>query len=386
MDAFITRRGGGGGPAGLNFSVVGGLTQPGSLKENTIWLRTPHSIKRWDVSAKHPYLVSKTKNFNCWPFYDVSGTVSGIAYTDNGDGTVSASGAAVSDATFRISFIDAERHATYLPAGDYFLSGCPTGGSAYSYRVEVKRAVSGETLATDYGDGAAFTLENPAVVRCNIVVAAGATVSNLTFKPQMEKGSAATAFVAGDATGQAWIIEGVESAAEFNALKSNAIQVYPTGARIRVGGDWESVDGMIYQAGELVQFAAEWSGELFDGGDQFTAITGGWTNTSGTTLTTSVYSQNSFSAPASTKNAIDLTDFDTLYVTYTGVTRSAWFGVSKTADLKKYADYAASKQATAAGTLALDVSSLSGEYYVHLVAGAASNTTCAFTATKVWME
>ena len=228
-EAFITRRGG--GPAGLNFEVVGGTTQPKNPKENTIWINTAQEITRWDFSAEHPYLVSKTKNFICYPFYDPTGTTNGVAYTDNGDGTVKANGTAIEDATFRLSFLDAVGHATYLPAGKYFLSGCPAGGSSTRYRVEAKSVSSGATLAADYGAGAGFELDAPDIVRCNIVVAKGATASNLTFKPQLEKGSAATAFVKGDATGHVWISTGTSSAIKFNALKKNGIRVCPISAR-----------------------------------------------------------------------------------------------------------------------------------------------------------
>lgn len=50
-DAFITRRGGGG--AGLNFSVVGGTTQP-TGKENLIWVNTSTAITSWVFSATQP--------------------------------------------------------------------------------------------------------------------------------------------------------------------------------------------------------------------------------------------------------------------------------------------------------------------------------------------
>lgn len=51
-DAFIVRRGGGGG-ASLNFSVVGGTTQP-TGKENLIWVNTANTITSWEFSATQP--------------------------------------------------------------------------------------------------------------------------------------------------------------------------------------------------------------------------------------------------------------------------------------------------------------------------------------------
>lgn len=52
MDAFITRRGGGG--AGLNFTIVGGTNQPENPKENTIWVNTDQKITGWSVSPNEP--------------------------------------------------------------------------------------------------------------------------------------------------------------------------------------------------------------------------------------------------------------------------------------------------------------------------------------------
>lgn len=50
-EAFITRRGGGGG---LNFKVVGGTVQPTNPSENTIWVNTPTEITGYVFSATQP--------------------------------------------------------------------------------------------------------------------------------------------------------------------------------------------------------------------------------------------------------------------------------------------------------------------------------------------
>ena len=50
-EAFIVRRGGGG--AGLNFSVVGGTTQP-TGKENLLWVNTSTAITSWGFSTAQP--------------------------------------------------------------------------------------------------------------------------------------------------------------------------------------------------------------------------------------------------------------------------------------------------------------------------------------------
>lgn len=49
----LTNAGGGGG-GGLNFAIVGGLTQPTSPKENTIWVKTATKISSWVFSPTKP--------------------------------------------------------------------------------------------------------------------------------------------------------------------------------------------------------------------------------------------------------------------------------------------------------------------------------------------
>lgn len=49
----LTNAGGGGG-GGLNFSIVGGLTQPTSPRENTIWVNTETKISGWAFSPTEP--------------------------------------------------------------------------------------------------------------------------------------------------------------------------------------------------------------------------------------------------------------------------------------------------------------------------------------------
>lgn len=46
--------GGGGSGGGLNFAIVGGLTQPVSPKENTIWVNTDTTITSWVFAPEAP--------------------------------------------------------------------------------------------------------------------------------------------------------------------------------------------------------------------------------------------------------------------------------------------------------------------------------------------
>lgn len=331
-EAFITRRGGGGGAAGLNFEIVGGTTQPSNPKENTIWINTAQKITSWDFAAEMPFLRSNNKNKIVYPFYHTTKTESGITWTDNKDGSITANGTAASDGLFRISAFDSAADHEYLEAGTYTLSGCPAGGSDSTYLMELfilnPATNANEAIGKDYGEGFTFTLERGCKARINLNVISGATVSGITFKPQIEKGSTATAFVKGDATGQVWISTGTSSTLAFNALKKNGIQVYPISAKQYVSGAWVDVEAKSYQGGEWVEW---WNGDLYAGGNEFEYITGGWVSTfdliswnntnvseqgptkSGESIT--LKASNLYSAsPINTKNKINVTPYKTLSI------------------------------------------------------------------------
>lgn len=61
-----------------------------------------------------------------------------------------------------------------------------------------------------------------------------------------------------------WFQTGTESATEFNALKKNALQVYPLSTKQMVGGVLADIDAMSYQNGEWV----DWIKYLFNYGNQ----------------------------------------------------------------------------------------------------------------------
>ena len=77
-----------------------------------------------------------------------------------------------------------------MPSGVYRLSGCPSGGGGTIYQI-----YSGApTVAYDTGNGVMVTATNNQLGDIRIAIYAGTTVNNLTFKPQLELGSVATAY------------------------------------------------------------------------------------------------------------------------------------------------------------------------------------------------
>jgi hypothetical protein len=64
MQIPIIRRGGasltGSSSAGLNFTVVGGTTQPTDLSENIIWINTDINITKWTIAPYTPQYIDYT--------------------------------------------------------------------------------------------------------------------------------------------------------------------------------------------------------------------------------------------------------------------------------------------------------------------------------------
>jgi hypothetical protein len=228
---------GGGGGSDLNFKVVGGTSAPSSPKENTIWVNTNTEISSWDFSATQPRVRSNNKNLICYPFINASRTVSGITFTDFGDGSIAIEGKATANVYHHLCNIDL--------GNKYFNSNSVPGGYVIS------GLVSGVTL--EYKSDMDGLL--------HLTIPKDTTVS-ATVRPQIEKGSAATSFVKGDATGQVWVTTGNSSGVAFNALKKNRIQLYPISAKQYVGGAWTDVTAKSYKSGEWV----EWRDYIVRGG------------------------------------------------------------------------------------------------------------------------
>lgn len=128
--------------------------------------------------------------------------------------------------------------------------------------------------------------------------------------------------------GMVWICVDKSSPAEFNALKENALQVYPINAKQYVSGAWQKITAMSYQSGKWVTWLNYTY--LYETGDECTSLTGGWlvagkrsdadTNTSSATPTVTraekhllaTISSDEKSGILHTKSAIDLTNYKKL--------------------------------------------------------------------------
>ena len=113
-----------------------------------------------------------------------SANVKGIDYTVLEDGTITAKGTATAKSYFNLLPEGAENYV--VPAGTYTLSGCPEGGSASTYVLDIN---FNSVYYADYGSGVTITLTQDTKIRyCRMIVVAGQTV-DLVFKPQLQLGT-----------------------------------------------------------------------------------------------------------------------------------------------------------------------------------------------------
>lgn len=138
----------------------------------------------------------------------------------------------------------------------------------------------------------------------------------------------------------------------------------------------------ITAAGQVESVKLSYDLILYDSGDEYTDITGGWSGfacysgTSKGTFTknsSSIYiksngSKGAQSIAAAPANKIDITDISTLKVNVTSFNVQSeyrsYFLLSSSRDTSSVSNAAASIEIKGTGEIALDVSGLSGSYYV----------------------
>ena len=145
---------------------------PDSQGNISLWARGRNLL---DTKAN---VMKETNRNGSWS--DNAWTLNGVTFTVNPFGSITVNGTASGLTTMLLT-----RNGFALPAGTYVLSGCPSGGSDNTYRIDIY-AVEGVALAVDYGSGAQFTLTERTVISyVRIRVPSGASLSNKTFCPMI---------------------------------------------------------------------------------------------------------------------------------------------------------------------------------------------------------
>lgn len=130
-------------------------------------------------------------NKNLLPNNARTRVINGVTFTKNTDGSILVNGTANRNTQYDILLPTAN---VYINAGDYYLSGCPSGGTSSTYRLVIG---VDDTLYGEYGTGRAVTLSS-GILKAYIFIANGTTVTNLLYKPQLELGNSATSFTPPD--------------------------------------------------------------------------------------------------------------------------------------------------------------------------------------------
>lgn len=179
--------------------------------------------------------------------------------------------------------------------------------------------------------------------------------------------------------GMVWISTGTSSTLAFNALKKNGITVYPLGAKQYVSGAWVDKTAKSYKNGEWVEWIPE--GMLYYRGNECDPVTGGWSAfvgfddrytlgsyTEGSDRITLKLNGDLKCVSAAPANKIDLSKASTLIVNVKRAPSEAEHGLYVTPVRTVSAcDRAVAKlEELKTGKNVLDVSSLSGQYYIVL--------------------
>lgn len=185
--------------------------------------------------------------------------------------------------------------------------------------------------------------------------------------------------------GLAWLETGAYSNVEFNALKKGDIRVYPLAAKQYVSGAWVEKSALSYQNGTWVAWLRREI--LYEPGNENIPVTGGWTYTSKgyasdasapgiPTITRGISSltvqmPNVSGAIIHPANKIDLTEYST--IVFDGIITGAT-GYASLCNLRVWSEfgnysstgYSASVtiQKNVDGEVSLDVSELSGKFYI----------------------
>ena len=115
-------------------------------------------------------------------------TINGVTFTVNKDGTIKVNGTATANVGLTL-----ENDWTEYTKGTYRLTGCPSGGTASTYRL-ISWKEGYVVNAVDIGNGTNVTFDGTTKYRTQIFIESGVTVNNLVFRPKLKKGIKTTQY------------------------------------------------------------------------------------------------------------------------------------------------------------------------------------------------
>lgn len=195
------------------------------------------------------------------------------------------------------------------------------------------------------------------------------------------------------AEGMVWITTASGGELGFSATKKNSVMIYPFAVQQYLAGEWVPGEGMIYQDGTWKYLGVT----VYDKGDQCTAVTGGWQSIDGANSkvtfeaggikfnvtsssagrVSSVYTVDKIDVTSAKQLRLDvatLTPKETNGALSVGVIDTPY--TANDSGAKFVAACAAALRipdtVTATTSYYVDISRLSGEYHVEIVAGIAN--------------
>ena len=178
--------------------------------------------------------------------------------------------------------------------------------------------------------------------------------------------------------GEVWFPIGDTYAVKFDALQENSIPLKPISAKQYVNNAWKNVPAMSCHGGEWIP----WIRHLYEAGDEFEAITGGWSGYVGygTSYNMGIYTESSNGmtlqlngkqtcVSAAPENTVDLTNISKIIVKATAVPSTASCGLYVTPTRAADSNGVAVAQLTGLkvgeNTLTLP-STITGKFYIML--------------------
>ena len=127
------------------------------------------------------------RNLIPYPYSIIESTVSGVTFTDNGDGTITANGTAEDDVIYTFE----SHEEIIIPKGKYMFGGCPA--ELDDIQCKMSMYINGKFVHNTFGGDKAVGGEMSANGKpsFSIYLSKGTVAENLVFKPQLEAGAVA---------------------------------------------------------------------------------------------------------------------------------------------------------------------------------------------------
>lgn len=202
-------------------------------------------------------------------------------------------------------------------------------------------------------------------------------------------------------SGAVWIVDnGTTNTVDVIKDAKKYLATSPSWCRQYISGSWKDTEAYLYKAGAWVKFSATFDGIIYANGIKNTDLTGGLYYVGAGTVNYNytlngqtvlyLYANTGYYTVVTTKNKIDLTNYKKLRATV--VKCDYWnpwtIKIAKTitsgwgGEINGPSGHAAIATSKSTGTLDLDISNFSGEYYIGV--GEQYNTSAYIS--KIWLE